>query len=159
MPASTWPPTENPRLKVMYAEVTPPSGPRISSATAASSRWYAGVSGAGRNRRRGTSAEAMGSHHASARARRRDGVCINDGLSSRLDLDVGLHRLRDEAPVVRRLVQRVLLLGRGLLVARVHDPRPQHDGADPRHARLVLAHRAHGLVVVARDDETLAVGR
>ena len=39
MPASTWPPTANPRLKNMNELVTPPSGPSTSIATAASSTW------------------------------------------------------------------------------------------------------------------------
>ncbi len=34
----------------MYALVTPPSGPRTSIATAASSRWYLRVSGGGSQR-------------------------------------------------------------------------------------------------------------
>src|SRR3954469_2847679 len=66
---------------------------------------------------------------------------------------LGLHRLGDEALLVRPLVQARFFFVRRSLVAAVDDPRIERYRLDPGNALLVGGHVAHGLVLITLDLE------
>src|SRR5262245_65052038 len=77
---------------------------------------------------------------------------------ARLDDDFGLHRIGDEALLVRLLVQLGELLGRGRGAAE-NRRRPQRNARDRQPAGAILLEHAYGVISVAVDDELAGADR
>src|SRR5215813_226479 len=97
----------------------------------------------------GVIAQTTNAVPASCRSRRR----VADVTSGRTrDRDLRLHRLRDEALLMRLVVEMLLFHVRGPLHSAPDDAGRERDVADPgRAAALTLRHRSHCRVLVGID--------